>query len=294
MTLPVRFGVAAAALALFLLPGCPGPDPTPPATCGDAKIQKGEACDDGNQTPGDGCENDCTLTQNNGAVCGNGVKEGAEQCDDGNQTPADGCENDCTFTHDVQPVCGNGVKEANEACDDGNQTAGDGCENDCTETVSTVEMCPNTIAPPSSGTCDVTPGDANRLISGTVLAPGKILVNGQVLYDAQGQITCVACDCSGAAGAATATKIACADGIVSPGLINSHDHITYQAEPFVPTTDERFEHRNDWREGQDGHQKISNGGASSNGSPQVEWGELRQVMAGGRNHGRSSNRQDRM
>lgn len=32
------------------------------------------------------------------SVCGNGVVEGLEQCDDGNQTPGDGCEPSCVFT----------------------------------------------------------------------------------------------------------------------------------------------------------------------------------------------------
>jgi cysteine-rich repeat protein len=35
--------------------------------------------------------------------CGNGVVEGAEFCDDGNAQPGDGCENDCTSSDDVAP-----------------------------------------------------------------------------------------------------------------------------------------------------------------------------------------------
>ncbi|GMV40003.1 MAG: hypothetical protein AMXMBFR64_17190 [Myxococcales bacterium] len=59
--------------------------------------------------------------------CGNGVSEGGEACDDGNQDTGDGCEPDCTLT----PDCGNGVVEAGEACDDGNEVSGDGCSADC-------------------------------------------------------------------------------------------------------------------------------------------------------------------
>ena len=29
--------------------------------------------------------------------CGNGMKSEVEQCDDGNNTPGDGCQEDCTF-----------------------------------------------------------------------------------------------------------------------------------------------------------------------------------------------------
>ena len=35
--------------------------------------------------------------------CGNAVIEGAEFCDDGNAEPGDGCENDCTSSDDVAP-----------------------------------------------------------------------------------------------------------------------------------------------------------------------------------------------
>ena len=59
--------------------------------------------------------------------CGNGVTDEGEQCDDGNQTPGDGCENDCTKT----PICGNSAIEPGETCDDGNDVAGDGCSDKC-------------------------------------------------------------------------------------------------------------------------------------------------------------------
>ncbi len=63
-------------------------------TCGDAEVDPGEACDDGNATNNDYCHNDCTA---NGS-CGDGVVQaGAEQCDDGNTTVGDGCNNICNF-----------------------------------------------------------------------------------------------------------------------------------------------------------------------------------------------------
>ncbi|MDC0719560.1 DUF4215 domain-containing protein [Nannocystis bainbridge] len=36
--------------------------PPAPPVCGDGEVEGGEACDDGNKIPGDGCENDCTPT----------------------------------------------------------------------------------------------------------------------------------------------------------------------------------------------------------------------------------------
>ncbi|MBX5483914.1 MAG: DUF4215 domain-containing protein [Myxococcaceae bacterium] len=250
--------------------GCePDCTATPPGTCGDGVKDWDEACDDGNSVNGDGCNNDCTAS----AVCGNGVKEAEEACDDGNQVPNDGCENDCTLT--VQQTCGNGTREGTEACDDGNDVPGDGCEPDCTLSGYTVEQCAE-LAPLPSGTCEVTGSGTNTLIVGNILTPGKVYIGGQVSYDQTGKITCVACDCTATAGAAR--TVTCPEGIVSAGLINSHDHITFQDPPYVSTTGEKYEHRHDWRRGHDGHTEISNGGNVS--ADRQRWAELRQVMAG--------------
>ncbi len=80
-----------------------------PIECGDgfpSLVAEGdgfEACDDGNTTPGDGCENDCTLTPT--GRCGDLVVDPGEECDDGNTTPGDGCENDCQFSCDTAADC---------------------------------------------------------------------------------------------------------------------------------------------------------------------------------------------
>lgn len=115
----------------------PGPSmPAPPdgAVCGNGVTQVGEECDDGNMTPGDGCEPDCTRTPPmvSMPVCGDGMREGVEQCDDGNMTAGDGCEADCTIT--AAASCGDGTVDEGEQCDDGNTMSGDGCEANCTET----------------------------------------------------------------------------------------------------------------------------------------------------------------
>ena len=113
------------------------------AECGNAVVEGAEQCDDGNQTPGDGCEPDCTVTP---AVCGDGMIDGGEACDDGNTMDGDECSADC-LTATPKQVCGNGVVEAPEACDDGNMDAGDGCEPDCT------------LTPPACGNGKVDPGE---------------------------------------------------------------------------------------------------------------------------------------
>jgi cysteine-rich repeat protein len=92
--------------------------------CGNGVVDGSEACDDGNQVNGDGCDANCTAT-----ACGNGIVTAGELCDDGNAVSGDGCNPDCTFDG-----CGNGALDGAEACDDGNQIDGDGCDTNCTPT----------------------------------------------------------------------------------------------------------------------------------------------------------------
>ncbi len=320
MTQQLRVLLLGALCGAFLV-ACPPPR----GVCGNAVVETGEACDDGNNTSGDGCEADClSVTGSTGggdgttgggggttgggggttgggggttgggggttgggggttgggggttAMCGNGVVEGLEDCDDMNSTAGDGCENDCTFT----PACGNGKREGSEICDDGNTAAGDGCEADCmafTDTT-TVKGCAglNTRIP-AGLTCQATAGDSARLVTGVILADGVTYVGGQVLVDGTGAITCAACDCSTSAGAAAATQLVCPRAVVSPGLINAHDHISFQASPQMRTT-ERYEHRHDWRIPNNGHTRIASG--TSNVVTAIRWAELRQVMSG--------------
>ncbi len=207
-------------------------------------------------------------------VCGNGKVESPEQCDDGNTVDADGCNANCTTAS-----CGNGTLETGEGCDDGNTVGLDGCEANCTpSTAGPVLGCAamNDKAP-AMGTCTVTAGDKNTLITGVVLGDGTTFLGGQVLVNTDGVITCAACDCSATNGAAGATKVNCPQAVISPGLINSHDHISFQANPAI-ASDERYEHRHDWRVGNDGHTKVNNGGNATNA--QIRWAELRGVMAG--------------
>ncbi|MCU1279899.1 MAG: hypothetical protein JWM53_3445, partial [bacterium] len=102
----------------------------------------------------------------------------------------------------------------------------DGGAADMAGPASVITMCPHATDPPlASETCSVTAGGSGLLVTGTILAPGNVLRGGQIATDATGKILCVACDCS--AMAAGATAISCPTGVVSPGLINAHDHITY-------------------------------------------------------------------
>lgn len=70
-------------------------------TCGNAKLEGKEACDDGNTATNDGCDSQCLREIANG-VCGNGTIDKTEQCDDGNNASGDNCTADCRqeFCHD--------------------------------------------------------------------------------------------------------------------------------------------------------------------------------------------------
>ncbi len=129
-------------------------------------------------------------------------------------------------------------------------------------------------AMPAPAICTVTAGDATKLITGTVLTPTGILANGQVAINASGVITCVGASCP----SPTATRIDCPMGVISPGLINTHDHITYTQNSPYTDTGERYEQRHDWRRGQRGHTKLTTPGNAS--ADQIRWGELRFLFGG--------------
>lgn len=117
--------------------------------CGNARVDPGERCDDGNLLPGDGCAADCASTE----TCGNGIIDYAvgELCDCGdgngvdvpsaclapNQPPAMATPGACRAPSSGGPPgcqrasCGNGIVEAGEACDDGNFAFDDACLPTC-------------------------------------------------------------------------------------------------------------------------------------------------------------------
>jgi hypothetical protein len=142
-----------------------------------------------------------------------------------------------------------------------------------------VQDCGRVIPPPASGACSITPGGATLLLEGDVLVPDRILAGGQVAIAADGSIACAACDCS--ASAAGATVIACPKGVISPGLINAHDHPEYAQHAPLDHGSERYDHRSEWRLGLDGHTQLDVRAATAAAkSPTISIGELRQVMSG--------------
>jgi MYXO-CTERM domain-containing protein len=101
-------------------PGAPQP------TCGDSKVDTGEACDSGSansNTTADACRTDCTR-----ARCGDGVIDSNETCDDKNVEDGDGCSATCA-TEDANPGTGGsaGTSSAAPATNGVKDDSGCGC-----------------------------------------------------------------------------------------------------------------------------------------------------------------------
>jgi len=77
------------------------------AVCGNAIIEPGETCDDGNLLSCDGCSS-CRTE-----ICGNGTVECAEQCDDGSMNGTEGsrCSSQCTVVPPDLRIPGGGSKK---------------------------------------------------------------------------------------------------------------------------------------------------------------------------------------
>ncbi|MBS2025330.1 MAG: fibronectin type III domain-containing protein, partial [Deltaproteobacteria bacterium] len=242
----------------------------------------------GTNDVGDGPSSDASAPASPHIPCGNGRLDPGEDCDASAPDNVFDCDASC---HYKPAVCGDGKRQFGEPCDNGAANgAGTGCEFDCTLT-----QCPNAPAPVTSGDiCQVAAApsgaDGSKLFIGTVLASvtngghehDKVLGGGgQVLVDASGNITCAACDCSGAANYAKARVVTCAGAVISPGLINPHDHITYQKGPATnQVPNERFEHRHDWRIGGAGSKYNGHTAINSPSGGSATWGEIRNLIAG--------------
>ena len=143
-----------------------------------------------------------------------------------------------------------------------------------------VVECDNEIPAAADGAvCEATPGTGTAtLIRGTVLAGQTIYENGTMLVDGD-RIVCVGCDCADEA-PVDAAALDCADGVVSPGLVNPHDHITFSLSQPQGHGDERYDHRHDWRRGLDEHTEIDTYPGSNNSTEGVLYGELRMLFGG--------------
>jgi hypothetical protein len=162
--------------------------------------------------------------------------------------------------------------------DDTEQVDTDTTDTDVPPTADLAVTVCEELPPAQTGLCDVTAGDDElTVVRGTVLGTQDIWVGGQVAFDASGVITCVGCDCLDDL-PFTPTTITCGEGVISPGLINPHDHLTFSEGPPIPIPDDRrYDHRHDWRGSLSTPRNDHGSGSTGNGN---RWVEIRQLIGG--------------
>lgn len=125
----------------------------------------------------------------------------------------------------------------------------------------------------------VASGSAGFLLRGTVLAPDDILDPGEVLVVGN-TIECVAADCSGEPEAGSVTVIE-TNGVISPGLVDAHNHLTYD---FLPEWEAGmlYDNRYVWADeaAYEDHIAPFSDGRNQNDRicPAAKWGELRSIV----------------
>jgi hypothetical protein len=139
-----------------------------------------------------------------------------------------------------------------------------------------VIVCPDPLPPPTDGVCDATAGGPAVFLRGTVLGADAVYQGGGVLVEGD-EITCTGCDCAAAATAAGATAVSCGAAVISPGLINAHQHLTFEEGWPIDHGETRYAHRHEWRGALRSPSNPHGTGATSIGN---RWGELRMLMGG--------------
>ncbi|MGM0595958.1 MAG: amidohydrolase family protein [Myxococcota bacterium] len=192
--------------------------------------------------------------------------------------------------------CGNGIIDEGEICDGTNLG-----NNDCTTlelgytegTLSCLEDCSDfDVSECSYGENDSHPTpDATILQTGTggFLLKGKILLEDSVI--SQGEvlivnefITCVDTSCSNEPEVDSVTIIE-TNGIISPGLIDSHNHVSYNFLPeWVPSNGQLFNNRYEWADDPEYEEFIkpytAHRSSNSHFCPASKWGILRSLVHG--------------
>lgn len=131
---------------------------------------------------------------------------------------------------------------------------------------------------PDTGCTVAQTGTSGVVIQGTLLLPTAPLA-GELFIDGTGKIACAAASCSGTTGYASATVLSCPDDVISPGLINAHDHTEYATLGPVPHGTTRWDHRNGWRTGTGGEPLLMEP-TSTTDTTIIAAQELRFVMGG--------------
>jgi 5-methylthioadenosine/S-adenosylhomocysteine deaminase len=126
-------------------------------------------------------------------------------------------------------------------------------------------------------------GTNGLLLRGRVLVPGGVLNPGEVLVVGN-VIVCVAESCRSDFRAADATWVE-TNGVISPGLIDAHNHIAYNFLPeWIPPDERVFDNRYQWADepSYEDHVRPYAKYRSTNTHfcPAARWGEFRSILHG--------------
>lgn len=116
------------------------------------------------------------------------------------------------------------------------------------------------------------------LLQGTVLTLDGPIENGHVLVRS-GKIVHVGQGPWPGPEAVDATVVACTGSVISPGFINTHEHIDYSTISPFEDLGERVQHRHDWRVGARGH-TMRDSVIKGDREKATAWGELRHIFSG--------------
>ena len=138
------------------------------------------------------------------------------------------------------------------------------------------ERCEGELPQPESGICDTVAGTGTGvLIRGTILGADGPIYGGTLLLDGN-TIQCVGCNCADHPAFAEATRIECGHAVVSPGLINPHDHLTFTEGHPIDHGATRYNHRHEWRRELSTPSNSHGTNETSNGN---RWGKFVTLMA---------------
>src|SRR5258706_3511968 len=136
---------------------------------------------------------------------------------------------------------------------------------------------------PSEPAVVIREGENRILLRGVVLTPARVLDPGEVLV-VGGVITCVAASCASSAGASSATLID-TRGVISPGLIDAHNHIAHNFPPGgPPDPPPLFRNRYEWADDPSYEAHVEpytkHRSTGTHFCPAAKWGELRSLIHG--------------
>ena len=154
----------------------------------------------------------------------------------------------------------------------------DGPENESISNDGVAQSCSLSFEADSGPNCQlIHQGSSPGLyLEGKLLYPNSSLDRGGLIIDSQGVISCTGCDCRSKAIALDISRVSCPKGIISPGLINPHDHLAWAHTKPIEEQTTKYAHRNDWRGGKRDYPKLKL--PPSGDSTNKAYGELRHIL----------------